>query len=276
MVEAGLLQRLELLALEQHGGGDEVGVEPALGGGLDDVHEVAARRRLAAGEMDLQDAEGRRLAHDPLPVLGRKLGVGALELERVGAVGALQRAACASAPPGGRSARARRRRPARLVGLPSRRSASRRRRASRVHSFTWVGAFSFMPSPLPCLRDPAASRRCRRGSLLVGALYSFASTLCDVGDGALAITKLQNFDSDVVGLEDPLGRQDQPAAAARIVAQLDVAPAWPGASRPSMMARVRGAASPIVMPPAGRRRAEYCPRRRRAAARRAAPTGRCT
>ena len=57
MVEAGFAELLEPLALEQHGGGDEVGIKPGLRRGLDDVLEVAARRRLAAGEMDLQDAE---------------------------------------------------------------------------------------------------------------------------------------------------------------------------------------------------------------------------
>ena len=59
VVEAGLFELLQPVALQQHGGGDEVGVEAGLGRRLDDLLEVAARRRLAARQVHLQDAQLR-------------------------------------------------------------------------------------------------------------------------------------------------------------------------------------------------------------------------
>ncbi len=93
VVEAVVAQLDEAVAGQRHAGGDEVGVEADLGRGLDDVFEVLARRRLAAREVDLQHAEGGGLAHDVLPFGGGQLGVDALQLGRVRAVRALQRAA---------------------------------------------------------------------------------------------------------------------------------------------------------------------------------------
>ena len=90
VVEAARLQLFEPVALQQHRGGDEIGVEPVLGGRRDDLFEVAARRRLAAGQMHLQNAELGRLPHDFLPLGRRQLGVALFEFERIGAVGALQ------------------------------------------------------------------------------------------------------------------------------------------------------------------------------------------
>src|SRR5262245_33921409 len=55
--------------------------------------EVLARGRLAAGEMDLQHADLGEFCQNLLPFLGRELAAGAVELDRVGAIGTLQRAA---------------------------------------------------------------------------------------------------------------------------------------------------------------------------------------
>ena len=55
--------------------------------------EIAARRRFAARKMQLQHAHRRRLTKRLAPFVGAELRVGALQLERVGAIGALQRAA---------------------------------------------------------------------------------------------------------------------------------------------------------------------------------------
>ena len=109
VIEAALGEAGQPLLRQQHAGGDEVGVEARLGGGLHDVLEVAARGRLAA-RVQLQYAELARLAQRALPLRRRQLAVGALELDRVGAVGALQRAAVRQLgeQPDGR-ARARRR-----------------------------------------------------------------------------------------------------------------------------------------------------------------------
>ena len=49
VVEAQLLELLKALALHVDGGGYEVGVEPSVRRGLDDVFEVLARGGFAAG-----------------------------------------------------------------------------------------------------------------------------------------------------------------------------------------------------------------------------------
>src|SRR3546814_6219695 len=74
MVEAGRGQRRQPLAAQQHAGGDEVRIEPCLGGRSDQRLEVAARRRLAAREVNLQRAQLGRLGDRPLPFVRRKLG----------------------------------------------------------------------------------------------------------------------------------------------------------------------------------------------------------
>ena len=58
-----------------------------------DVHDVAPCRRLAAGEVDLQAAQRRRLAEHARPFSGGQLGAGPRQFDGVGAVGAAQRAA---------------------------------------------------------------------------------------------------------------------------------------------------------------------------------------
>src|SRR5262249_31672377 len=76
--------------VEQHAGGDEIGVEPDVVGAADEFLEVRARRRLAAGEVDLQHAHRRRLVDGARPFRRRQFLARALEIERVGAIGALQ------------------------------------------------------------------------------------------------------------------------------------------------------------------------------------------
>ena len=93
VVEAGIGQRRELFARQQHRRGDEVGVEAEVGGVLDQLDEVLADGRLAAGEMDLEHADLGELGHHLLPLVGGELVAGALHLDRVGAIAALQRAA---------------------------------------------------------------------------------------------------------------------------------------------------------------------------------------
>ncbi len=90
MIEAELLQPFEPRTIERHRGRDQIGIEPGLGRGLDDLLEILARGGLAAGEMHLQDAHLAGLRHRRAPFLGGQLLVDALELERVGAIGALQ------------------------------------------------------------------------------------------------------------------------------------------------------------------------------------------
>ena len=93
VVEAMLGQLVQPLAGKQHGGSDQVGVEADLGRPRDDLLEVAAHGRLAAGEVQLQDAEIGGLRQHVEPGFGRQLAGDALQRQRIGAVGALQRAA---------------------------------------------------------------------------------------------------------------------------------------------------------------------------------------
>ena len=90
MIEAELLQPFEPRTVERHRRRDQIGIEPGLCRGLDDLLEILARGRLAAGEMHLQDAHLAGLRHRRAPFLGGQLLVDALKLERVRAIGALQ------------------------------------------------------------------------------------------------------------------------------------------------------------------------------------------
>ena len=93
MVEAGLDEFGPQLLADPDPRGDEVGVEPALRGVAGEFDDVAPRGRLAAGKMDVQRAERGRLAEHPLPGLAVEFGAGALERERVRAIGTAERAA---------------------------------------------------------------------------------------------------------------------------------------------------------------------------------------
>ena len=59
----------------------------------DDVGEVGPRRRLAARQVNLQHAECRGFAQHPFPGFRVEFARFAVELQRIGAIGALQRAA---------------------------------------------------------------------------------------------------------------------------------------------------------------------------------------
>ncbi len=93
MIEADLRKRLQPLARQHYGGCDEIGVEPRLHRISQNLFKIAAQRRLAAGKMQLQRANRRRASKRLAPFGGGKLDIGALELDRVGAIRALQRAA---------------------------------------------------------------------------------------------------------------------------------------------------------------------------------------
>ena len=93
MAEAGIRERGQFFTRQQHRGGDQVGVEPGVAGMLHQLDQILARGRLAAGEMDLQHADLGKLGQNLLPFRRRQLAARAVELERIGAIGALQRAA---------------------------------------------------------------------------------------------------------------------------------------------------------------------------------------
>ena len=93
MAEPGIGERRKFFLGQQHRRGDQVGVEPDIGRVLHQFDEILARGRLAAGEMDLQHADLGELGENLLPFLGGQLSAGAVEFDRIGAIGALQRAA---------------------------------------------------------------------------------------------------------------------------------------------------------------------------------------
>ena len=93
MVEAGLGQFAGQLLADPDPRGDEVGVEPALRSVAGEFDDVAPRRRLAAGEMDMQRPERGGLAEHPLPGFRIEFRAGALERQRIGAIGTAERTA---------------------------------------------------------------------------------------------------------------------------------------------------------------------------------------
>ena len=93
MTQPGIGQRAKFLFGQQHRRGDEIGVQPDIAGVLHQFDQILARGRLAAGEMDLQHADLGELGEHLLPFLGRQFAAAALQLDRIGAIGALQRTA---------------------------------------------------------------------------------------------------------------------------------------------------------------------------------------
>jgi hypothetical protein len=93
VIEPDAGERFEARAIERHSSGDEIGVEPGLDRISEYILEIAPQRGLAAGKMQLQGAGFGRLAKCFAPFRCGQFRVPALELERIGAIGALQRAA---------------------------------------------------------------------------------------------------------------------------------------------------------------------------------------
>ena len=93
MVQTRLDQAGEALAVQRHARGDQIAIEPGGGSVAHQLLEIAPGGGLAAGEVDLQGAEGRGLVDDALPDRGAQLLAGGGKLQRIGAIGALQGAA---------------------------------------------------------------------------------------------------------------------------------------------------------------------------------------
>jgi hypothetical protein len=93
VVEARVAELLRAAGRETEPAGDEVRVQAQVAGGAHDAVEVPAQQRLAAGEVELQDAEVPALGQHPLPFRRGQLLSVRVQVERVGAVRAVQRAA---------------------------------------------------------------------------------------------------------------------------------------------------------------------------------------
>ena len=86
VIEPRLLEPREPGRVEPDRRGDQVGVEPGLARRGDDLDQVAARRRLAAGQMDLQHAHRRRFAKHARPGRGVQFVGPIVQGQRVGAI----------------------------------------------------------------------------------------------------------------------------------------------------------------------------------------------
>ena len=93
VLDARLDERIRLLRREADRRGDEIDVEPGRARAAHDVGDIGPHQRLAAGDVELHDAERRRLVEDARPFRRRQLALRPLQRDGVGAVGALQRAA---------------------------------------------------------------------------------------------------------------------------------------------------------------------------------------
>ena len=90
MIQAGLSIDSQLLF--RHPGRNQIAVEADSAAMVNDVRQVAAAGRLTTGKMHLQDAKCGRFAEYPSPVFERKFAAAAFQLQRIGAIGAAQRA----------------------------------------------------------------------------------------------------------------------------------------------------------------------------------------
>ena len=93
MIEAGLDESFEAGFIERQPGGDEIDVESGGARGADEIEDIRAGERFAAGEVGLQDAESGSLAKDAGPVFSGQFETAGLKFERIRAVDAVQRAA---------------------------------------------------------------------------------------------------------------------------------------------------------------------------------------
>ncbi|MNF96711.1 hypothetical protein D3C84_795070 [compost metagenome] len=93
MVQAGLLEVADFLLGEADAGGDQVGVETQFAGLGNQLGEVLAHQRFATGKAQLRGTHFPRFAKHLDPLLGAQLFALLGEIQRVGAVRALQRAA---------------------------------------------------------------------------------------------------------------------------------------------------------------------------------------
>jgi len=93
VLEPRVLDARGAVAGEAERGGDERLIEAERVRVGDELFEIAADERLAAGESELQRPELTRLREDALPIACRELGLLAREVDRVGAVRAVERAA---------------------------------------------------------------------------------------------------------------------------------------------------------------------------------------
>ncbi|MNS70606.1 hypothetical protein D3C72_1039510 [compost metagenome] len=93
MVQAGLLEVADFLLGQADAGGDQVGVETQFAGFGNQLGEVLAHQRFTAGKAQLRRAHFPRFTEHLDPLFSAQLFALLGEIQRIGAVRALQRAA---------------------------------------------------------------------------------------------------------------------------------------------------------------------------------------
>ena len=93
MVQPGLAEGVQFALRQPYPGGDQVGIEPEVARGADQLRQIFTGQRLAAGKAQLYAAHRPRLAKDLDPLFGGQLLILPGEVQRIGTVGTLQRAA---------------------------------------------------------------------------------------------------------------------------------------------------------------------------------------
>ena len=93
MVQPGLAEGVQFALRQPYPGGDQVGIEPEVARGADQLRQIFTGQRLAAGKAQLNAAHRPRLAKDLDPLFGGQLLILPGEVQRIGTVGTLQRAA---------------------------------------------------------------------------------------------------------------------------------------------------------------------------------------
>ena len=92
-VQPGIAKRASPLRREADRAGDQVGIKPGGAGGGDEIFQVLAGQRLAAGEEGMQDADACGLVQDPTPGIRREFLAAGGILHRIGTIGTVQRTA---------------------------------------------------------------------------------------------------------------------------------------------------------------------------------------
>ncbi len=93
MVQTGVGEGLQFFLGQPDARGDQVGIETEAARGGDQLRQIFAHQRLAAGKTNLHAAHSARLAKDVNPLFRGQLFLLLREIERVGAIRALQRTA---------------------------------------------------------------------------------------------------------------------------------------------------------------------------------------
>jgi hypothetical protein len=91
--QAGFDEGSEAVFAEPDAGGDHVDVKPGCAGGADELSQIFAGEGFSSGEMDVEDAKLGGLLKDALPIFGGEFFFGAVHLEWIRAIEAVERAA---------------------------------------------------------------------------------------------------------------------------------------------------------------------------------------